>query len=421
MESLDGVLTISMELLEQTLQVNEFARKTRHLKIFSRGGLVKMNVGYFLGSAWNSCKQLLNNPLFGFISKFAKMAMLALTALLPVSPQRKLLAQAGFVAAVSIIFSSFTTGGTFSSVEMAYSMDYLSSYYLSGDVLVSDDSGYLVKMNPPTDESNRIGLTDYAIHTVEDGETMSAISKQYGVKVETIMWENRVVNSNTLRVGQKLLVPPVDGIGYKVASGDNVEKIAKKYKISTEAIIAQNGLDTESLYNGQDLFLPGAEPIASPNLVVGNGVARNPAVGRAGYRSSVNAVPSSATPNIGRMFIFPTLGSITQGFKAGHYALDIGDRSMPPIWAAASGTVVKASSGTWGGGYGTHVIIDHGNGVKTLYGHMDSLSVSEGTWVNQGDVIGVMGNTGRVYGATGIHLHWEVIINGVKVSPAGYY
>ena len=100
---------------------------------------------------------------------------------------------------------------------------------------------------------------------------------------------------------------------------------------------------------------------------------------------------------------------------------------MPAVWAAASGVVVKANTGCGsrtpkcGGGYGNHVIIDHGDGVKTLYGHLDSLNVKVGDNIKQGEVIGIMGNTGRVYGATGIHLHWEVIINGVKKNPIGYY
>jgi len=67
------------------------------------------------------------------------------------------------------------------------------------------------------------------------------------------------------------------------------------------------------------------------------------------------------------------------------------------------------------------VIIDHGNGLETLYAHMDHLTVTEGQWVESGQVIGQMGNTGRVYGATGIHLHWEVIKNGVKQYPGNYY
>jgi murein DD-endopeptidase MepM/ murein hydrolase activator NlpD len=375
-----------------------------------------MNLGYHFSSALNSAKRLVNNPLFNVLKKASKIVSMTFVSALPVSPQRRLLAQAIFIASASLILTSLTSGGTFAPTENGYSSDYLSTYSLPGDVLISDDSGYLVKLNPPTDESSRIGLTDYAVHTVEGGETMSAISKKYTVKVETIMWENNIVNSNSLRVGQKLLIPPVDGISYKVASGENIDKIAKKYSISRDSIIAQNGLNTDSIFKGQELFLPGAKPIQAPNLVIG----RNTAVSRS-YRSSISASPSTARPDIGKMFIFPTIGNITQGFRGGHYALDIGNRSMPPIWAAAGGTVSKASSGTWGGGYGNHVIIDHGNGVKSLYAHMDSLNVSEGQWVNQGDDIGVMGRTGRVYGVTGIHLHWEVIINGVKVSPIGYY
>ena len=52
---------------------------------------------------------------------------------------------------------------------------------------------------------------------------------------------------------------------------------------------------------------------------------------------------------------------------------------------------------------------------------MTSVNVTAGQWVNQGDVVGVMGNTGRVYGVTGIHLHWEVIQDGVKMYPGDYY
>ena len=115
------------------------------------------------------------------------------------------------------------------------------------------------------------------------------------------------------------------------------------------------------------------------------------------------------------------MGKISKGYRGGHYALDIADRSKPPVWAAASGTVVTASTGTWGRGYGNYVVIDHGDGIQTLYGHMDSVNVYAGQVVSQGDVVGIMGNTGRVYGVTGIHTHWEVIINGVKVNPINYY
>lgn len=85
------------------------------------------------------------------------------------------------------------------------------------------------------------------------------------------------------------------------------------------------------------------------------------------------------------------------------------------IIAADSGTVLKATSN---GGYGTYVVIDHGNYTQTLYAHMSGTAVSEGDWVEQGQVIGYLGDSGR---ATGVHCHFEVIINGANVDPAAYF
>jgi murein DD-endopeptidase MepM/ murein hydrolase activator NlpD len=76
-----------------------------------------------------------------------------------------------------------------------------------------------------------------------------------------------------------------------------------------------------------------------------------------------------------------------------------------PIFAAATGDVVVARQGGYNGGYGNYVVIQHGNGTQTLYGHMQSVSVSPGDHVVQGQTIGYLGNTGR---STGPHLHFEV-------------
>lgn len=405
-----------MNQIENTLEVNKFARRNRHLRVFSDSGMNKVRVKNALTHMKRSIASLTGVSVIGKSVNAITITKQAIASLLPASPQKRLMFQAVVVSTTALLMSSFSVSGSFSPRALDYSNDYIDTYSLPGDVLVADDSGYLVKVNPQTSDSNRVGLTDYAIHTVESGETLSVIAEKYGVKASTIMWENNMADPNSLRIGQSLLVPPVDGVGYKVNSGDTLDKIASKYKITAEAIIAQNGLEENALYKGQSIFLPGAEPIAPP--VVASGY-RNSSV-YVGSRVT-NAPASTDTPAVGKIFIFPTRGKVTQGFNGGHYALDIADRSKPPIWAAASGTVEKVSTGTWGGGYGNHVIINHGNGVKTLYGHMDSVNVFVGQEVSQGEVIGIMGNTGRVYGVTGIHLHWEVIINGVKKNPYGYF
>jgi len=335
--------------------------------------------------------------------------------LIPVSPQKRLMAQSAIFSLGVLFLSSFSVGAGVVAIDMSYSTDYISAYELPGDILISDESGYLVKINPQTDAANRVGLTDFVVHTVESGEVISVIAEKYGLNVETIMWANNMSNPNAIRVGTKLYIPPVDGIEYKVTAGDSLEKIATKYKIEVSDIVAQNALESEVIVRGQKLFLPDAAPLQQTII------ASRATTASRSTRSYANVSNSSSTPAGGKLFIYPTIGNITQGYRAGHYAIDIADSSRPAVWAAGGGTIEKASSGTWGGGYGNHIIIDHGDGLKTLYAHLDSLNVSEGDYVNQGDVIGIMGNTGRVYGRTGIHLHWEVIDNGVKQYPGNYY
>jgi murein DD-endopeptidase MepM/ murein hydrolase activator NlpD len=110
---------------------------------------------------------------------------------------------------------------------------------------------------------------------------------------------------------------------------------------------------------------------------------------------------------------------ITQYFGWTHHAIDIAGPFETPTYAAKAGTVEKAQCG-WNSGYGCYVIIDHGNGIKTLYGHHSRLLVSPGEYVETGQTIALMGNTGKVRGRTGIHVHFEIIKNGVRVNPLGY-
>lgn len=105
-----------------------------------------------------------------------------------------------------------------------------------------------------------------------------------------------------------------------------------------------------------------------------------------------------------------------------HSGIDIGATFGDTVMAAASGTVILVSTPcpgcNWGGtGYGNYVVIDHGDGLATLYGHMRSVYVSTGDYVNCGDAIGEVGSTGT---STGAHLHFEVRVNGSTVDPLGY-
>ncbi|NCC87902.1 MAG: hypothetical protein EOM05_08555 [Clostridia bacterium] len=119
-------------------------------------------------------------------------------------------------------------------------------------------------------------------------------------------------------------------------------------------------------------------------------------------------------------YITSKYGSRTMnGVTKFHYGVDISTKiSSPSLVAVADGTVVIASNnGSWNGGYGNYLAIDHGNGVVTVYGHCAYLKVTLGQHVTQGQSVAVMGSTGN---STGPHVHFEVRVNGSKKNPLNY-
>src|SRR5438093_1420683 len=97
-----------------------------------------------------------------------------------------------------------------------------------------------------------------------------------------------------------------------------------------------------------------------------------------------------------------------------HPGIDIGSPPGTPVTSPAPGRVVAASSQ---GGYGKHVTLAHGNGVKSRYAHLKQLDVKLGQRIEKGQVIGLVGSTGR---STGPHLHYEVLVEGKRVDPRGF-
>ncbi len=136
--------------------------------------------------------------------------------------------------------------------------------------------------------------------------------------------------------------------------------------------------------------------------------------------ASTGVNTSNKVVNLGISLIRPVSGVLTSRFGArwgrSHKGIDIGAPKGTTIVAAASGTVTFSQYG-YGGGYGNHIIISHGNGVQTLYGHCTSLLVNKGTYVTQGQPIATVGNTGN---SQGNHLHLEIRVNGVAQNPQNY-
>ena len=250
-----------------------------------------------------------------------------------------------------------------------------------------------VQVDPMTQVSDK-PRSDVMNYTVVQGDTLASIAKMFGVNNDSITWLNTSIDEKKLKVGTVLKIPPVTGVVHTVKSGETIYSIAKVYGVSAQSIVDYpfnefTNDETFALAIGQQLIVPDGtmpnEEVTSPKVFF-----------------------NLMTPNAGAIaanghFIWPTQGVITQYFKPWHKALDIANPASPMVVAADSGVVVHAS---WDNtGYGNMVMIDHGNGYKTLYGHLQKFAVTVGQTVKRGDTIGQMGSTGR---STGTHCHFEI-------------
>jgi murein DD-endopeptidase MepM/ murein hydrolase activator NlpD len=293
-------------------------------------------------------------------------------------------------------------------------------------LLVED--GFLMKSSSLTEQGARRAYAEGIIHVVRDGDSFQKIAERYRIAVDTILWANGLGRDATLRPGQELVVLPVDGVVHTVGRGQTLQQIAELYNIPSSAIAAQNDVQGNFILAGQELIIPGGRPIVESQIAQG-GLKFNPTVGKlnTGYTGRPPSPPKPTSKPTGTTApsTYGVLGMpcancyYTQYYHAGHYAVDIQTRGGGPIYAAEAGVVIRADTG-WNGGYGNVLEIDHGNGLVTVYAHNRDLFVKKGDKVERGKEIASMGNTGRVYGKTGIHTHFEVRVNGVKKNPLLY-
>ncbi len=270
--------------------------------------------------------------------------------------------------------------------------------------------------------SGRKQTTEYI---VVSGDSLNSIANRFGVNVATILWENGLTIKSKLKLGQKIIIPPASGVMHVVKKGDSLLKISKLYGAKIEDVVLFNNLDEngKDLRIGEKIMVPGGTKqtpvvVASKNgKVVKNG--KTYITEQESYGEVIRPPSSSRAPSASG-FVWPSgVNMITQYYGWSHHALDIAGPFETPTYAAKAGVVEFAQCG-WNRGYGCYVQIDHGGGVKTLYGHHSRLLVSPGEYVEAGQTIALMGNTGNVRGRTGIHLHFEVIVNGARVNPLGY-
>jgi len=260
--------------------------------------------------------------------------------------------------------------------------------------MAETDTATLISQKP------RAETTEYK---VESGDTISTIAEKFGVSVDTIIWENDLKSVKEIKQGQALRILPVSGVLYKVKPGETIYTIAKKLQVDPQVIVdwPYNSFandETFALAVGQTLMVPdGIKPKETPLAP----------------KRLFATVPGAGLGT--GQFVWPVGGTISQGFSWYHKAIDIANHSLPDIVAADGGLI--SFIGWQPGGYGNHIIIDHGNGYQTLYAHLSQIYISVGQKVGRGQVIGKMGSTGR---STGPHLHFEIRINGSNQNPLNY-
>ena len=252
-------------------------------------------------------------------------------------------------------------------------------------------------------------------YTVKSGDTLTGIAKHFGISMMTLWWANDLAAKDVLHIGQKLEIPPVDGLVIVVKAGDTLDSISALTGMSADQIVAYNNLTDRTLVLGQVLIVPDArgKPIAVP------ATPRPVAVRRTTSSSGSARAPTSYS---GGTFAWPVPGGyISQYFHASHPAIDIAAPEGTRVLAAAAGTVIWAGWKDNGGGY--QVWIAHGSGLFTTYNHMSAVLVSIGQHVGRSQQVGRVGMTGN---ATGPHCHFEVWKgmvwgSGVRVNPLPYF
>jgi LysM repeat protein len=245
-------------------------------------------------------------------------------------------------------------------------------------------------------------------YKVKPGDSLWSIAQQFDLEPETILWGNEWLSSaGILQIGDKVSILPVDGVLHTVKAGDTLETIEQLHGTPAQEILEYfgNGFDLTQppqLSEGQEIIVPhGTSPIVWSE-------AQAPAA--ANY--------SGKYPNLGTgYYVWPVAPpyTLTQEYWGGHPAIDVDTYFRQPIFAADSGTV--AFSGWDDTGYGNLVIIDHGNGYQTYYGHNEANLVGTGQMVMKGQQIAESGSTGN---SSGEHLDFRILYGGSFLNPLEY-
>lgn len=234
----------------------------------------------------------------------------------------------------------------------------------------------------------------YSVYRVRQGDMVGKIAEAYGVSQDALISLNRLRNTRTLQIGSLLKVPSIDGILYTVRDGDTPESIADKYRISLERIAVVNSLPDNEVAEGTVLFLPDAKLDWVTVQEINGDLFKKPLRGRY-YISSR----------------YGWRNNPFSGQRTFHNGVDMAASMGSPVYAALNGRVIRTGYDVT---YGNFVVISHHSGYQTMYAHLSTITISNGSYVNIGTRIGSVGNTGQ---STGAHLHFTIYKRRSTINP----
>ncbi|MEW5805444.1 MAG: peptidoglycan DD-metalloendopeptidase family protein [Patescibacteria group bacterium] len=285
-------------------------------------------------------------------------------------------ADSGFdLAQVKQIDSAFAAGQADFSLPFSFSIQFYRGAVLGWSQPLIKDSEDEVENES---FANRVLFS----YLVQEGDTLESLAAKFSIDKDTIIWANNLKDSE-IQSGDYLIILPISGVLHEVDQGETLAGLAEYYNVAEERIVLANNLfDQEQVMPGEKLIIPG---------------------GLKKQKLSLN----QTTGSFQGFFRMPTTGW-NWGRLHSDNAVDIANSCGTPVYASADGYIEQADSVGWNNGYGNYILISHRNNLETLYAHLSAIFVSPGAYVSQGDLIGAIGNTGKVDGYTGCHLHFEV-------------
>ncbi|MFI3115040.1 MAG: M23 family metallopeptidase [Clostridia bacterium] len=255
-----------------------------------------------------------------------------------------------------------------------------------------------------------------SVHTVSANQTLSQIANSYGMKTDEIMNLNPDIEPTRMSIGQDILIekaqPAVSVSVTKIETYTESIAYETETKYDDSMTTTQKKVDVPGVLGVEEFVaeITYVDDIPVEKIILSQTVLSEP--------ETEVVIVGTLKPVTTGNFIMPTTGTLTSpyGYRSSgfHAGIDIAAPVGTPMYASDGGTVTYSG---WYGGYGYCIIINHGNGFETLYGHASALYVSVGQKVSQGDLIAGMGSTGN---STGSHLHFEIRVNGVHQNPYNY-